>query len=137
MSEWFKKVAEKVATFFMRGDLGASWDSQCRLGGILERLVGDSEPSWERLGSALERLRGVLGASWRHLGHLRGVLGASWRHLGHLGGVLEAPWRRLGGEDREMARKSQLKAPKYPFYLDSVTCTLKKHRKTRGGPDKI
>ena len=57
MNEWFKKVAEKVATFFMRGDLGASWDSQCRLGGILERLVGDSEPSWERLGSALERLR--------------------------------------------------------------------------------
>ena len=137
MSEWFKKVAEKVATFFMRGDLGASWDSQCRLGGILERLVGDSEPSWERLGSALERLRGVLGASWRHLGHLRGVLGASWRHLGHLGGVLEAPWRRLGGEDREMARKSQLKAQKYPFYLDSVTSTLKKHRKTRGEPARI
>ena len=58
-------------------------------------------------------------------------------HLGRLGGVLEASWRRLGGEDREMARKGQLKPQKYPFYLDSVTSTLRIHRKTRGETEKI
>ena len=64
-------------------------------------------------------------------------MGASWGRLGGILDVLGASWRRLGGEDPEMARKSKLKAQKYPFYLDSVTSTLKKHRKTRGGPEKI
>ena len=76
--------------------------------------------SWGRLGGALGRLGGVLTASWGHLG---GVLG-----------VLEASRRRLGGEDREMARKSKLKARKYNFYLDSVTSTLKNIVKRGGDP---
>ena len=105
------------------GDLGAPWDSQCRLGGVLERLMSDSEPSRERHGSALECPRGVVGASWRH--------------LRRLGGVLEASWRGHGGEDREMARKSQVKARKCPFYLDSVTSTLNPTRKTRRESEKI
>ena len=96
------------------------------------------------------RLGTILGATWRRLGLLGGVLEPSWGRLvaswGRMmvyEGVLEASWRRLGSvlevlgdEDREMARKSQLKAQKYPFYLDSVTSTLKKHRKTRRGSDK-
>ena len=103
--------------------MGASWG---RLGGLL----GVLEASWGRLGGLL----GVLDASWKRLG---GVLGVSWRRLGGILDVLGASWKHLGGEDREMARKSQLKAQKYPFYLDSVTSTLKKHRKARGEPEKI
>ena len=64
--------------------------------------MGDLEPSCGRPGASWERLGGV----WE----------ASWTSLGRLGSVLEASWRRLGGEDREMARKGHLKAPKYNFY---------------------
>ena len=64
---------------------------------------------------------------------LGAVLEASWRRLGS---VLEASWRRLGGEDREMARESQLRKQKCAFRSRVVTSTLKKHRKTRGGPEK-
>ena len=77
------------------------------------------EASWRRFGPSWGRLGGILKASWRRLG-----------------GVLAASWRRLGGEDREMARKNKLKAQKNPFYIDSVTSALKKHRKTRGGLEK-
>ena len=66
-------------------------------------------------------------ASWRRLG-------ASWGRLGGILDVLEASWKRLGGEDREMARKSQLKAQKYSFYLDSVTSTLNNPVNCEGDP---
>ena len=99
--------------------MGASW-------GVLGT-------SWGLLGASWG-VWGRLGAFWRPLGR---VLEASWVRRGGILGVLGASWRRLGGEDREMARKSQLKAPKYPFYLDSVTSTLNPHRKTRGGPARI
>ena len=104
--------------------LGASWE-------CLEVLRYVLEASWRRLGGDLGRLGRVLGVSWGVLGRLGGVLEASWASWRRLGSVLEASWRPLGDEDREMARKSQLKAQKYQFYLDSVTSTLKKHRKTR------
>ena len=120
-------LARYLATSMLKntigGVLGASWG---RLGGVL----GVLETSWRRLG-------GVLEASWRRLGRLGGVLEASWASWRRLGGVLEASWKRLGGVLATKARKSQLKAQKYPFYLDFVTSTLKKHRKTRGVPARI
>ena len=70
-------------------------------------------------------------ASW---GRLWGVLGASWRHLGRLGGVLQASWRRLGGILAAKARKSQLKASKCHFYLDSVRSTARKRNTYEGNP---
>ena len=101
-------------------------------GAVLEASWSVSGTSWGHLGGVL----GGLGASGRRLG---GVLEASWASWGRLGGVLEASWRRLGaswgrlgGEDRKKASEAQLKALKPHFYLDSVTSTLKVHRKTRG-----
>ena len=100
----------------------------------MKGVLGVLEASWRRLGGALGASWGVLGPSWRRLG---GIPAPSSASEARLGGVSEAPWGRLGGEDREKAPEGQLKAQKYPFYLDSVTSTLKKHRKTRGGPEKI
>ena len=75
----------------------------------MERLRRVLGASWRRIGGVLGRL----GATWGRLGRvLEASWGASWGHLRHLGSVLEASWRRLGGEDREMARESQLREQK-------------------------
>ena len=68
-----------------------SWVSWTRLGGILERLRGVLETSWELLGASWGRLGGVLEASWTSWRRLGSVLEASWKRLG---GVLEASWRQ-------------------------------------------